>query len=335
LKNMKLADIAAKAKVSVSTVSRVLNNTGRVKESTRTQVLEAVREVHYHPNLLARCLAKGENRCLGVVAPNLHNPFYLEILLALESIARPRGYEVEVANTNYRPSELISSARLMIGRRVAGLALIASGSYPALFLELEESGIPVVVCGTGTPTGKISIIAMNYVNGMHKVVRHLRSLGHGRLAFVCHDMAVAPAMEQKIAFLNATRDFPGLRYIAVADSDDPQGGQQATHQLLASGFRPTAIICENDYVALGVLRAVREQGLRVPEDLSVTGYDNIILSEFAHPPLTTVEVPREEIARRAFEALVNNDGGIPQGGRTFVIEHELVVRKSTGRPGLQ
>jgi DNA-binding LacI/PurR family transcriptional regulator len=332
---MKLADIAAKAKVSVTTVSRVLNDTGRVKESTRTQVLQAAREVHYHPNLLARGLAKGENRCLGVVAPNLHNPFYLEILLALESIARTRGYEVEVANTNYRPSELISSARLMIGRRVAGLALIASGSYPALFLELEESGIPVVVCGTGTPTGNISIIAMNYVNGMHKVVRHLRSLGHGRLAFVCHDMAVAPAMEQKIAFLNATRDFPGLRYIAVADSDDPHGGQQATHQLLASGFGPTAIICENDYMALGVLSSLHERGLRVPEDLSVTGYDNIILSEFAHPPLTTVQVPREEIARRAFEALVTNDGGIPQGGRTFVIDHELVVRKSTGQPGLQ
>ena len=332
---MKLADIAAKAKVSVTTVSRVLSDTGRVKESTRARVLEAVREVHYYPNLLARGLAKSQSRSLGVVAPNLQNPFYLEILLALESIARTREYEVEVANTNYRPSELISAARLMIGRRVAGLALIASGSYPALFLELEENGLPVVVCGTGTPTGNISIIAMDYVNGMHRVMRHLRSLGHGRVAFVCRDTAVAPAMERKIAFLNATRDFPGLRYIALADSDDPKGGQHATHQLLASGFRPTAIVCENDYMALGVLRSLCERGLRVPEDLSVTGYDNIILSEFAHPPLTTVEVPREEIARRAFESIVTNDGGIPQGGRTFVIDHELVVRESTGRPGLQ
>jgi DNA-binding LacI/PurR family transcriptional regulator len=332
---MKLRDIAAKAKVSVATVSRALNDPRLVEERTRARVLKAVREAHYYPNVLARCLAKGENRCLGVVASNLHNPFYQEILLWLESVARIRGYEVEVANTNYRPSELVSSARLMIGRRVAGLALIASGSYPALFLELEESGLPVVVCGTGTATGNISFIAMNYVNGMHKLVRHLRSLGHSRLAFLCHDMAVGPAMERKIAFLNATRDFPGLRYIAVGDSDDPGGGQQATRRLLASGFRPTAIISENDYMALGVLSAVREHGLRVPEDLSVTGYDNVILSEFASPPLTTVEVPRKEIGRMAFEALVPNEGEIRQGGKTFVIDHQLVVRESTGRPGLQ
>jgi LacI family transcriptional regulator len=332
---MKLEDVAAKAKVSVATVSRVLSDRGMAKKSTRTRVLKAVRELNYHPNVLARALAKGENRCLGIVTSNLENPFYLEILLSLESIARMRGYEVAVANTDYQPGKLVSSVRLMIGRRVAGLALIASELDPALFLELEESGLPVVVCGTGTATGNISIIAMNYVNSMHRVVRYLRSLGHCRLAFVCHDMAVGSAMERKMAFLDATRDFPGLTYTAVANSDDPSGGQQATRQLLASGFRPTAIISENDYMALGVLGAVREHGLRVPEDLSITGYDNIILSEFASPPLTTVDVPRKEIGRMVFEALVINEGGILQGGRTFVIDHELVVRESTGPPGLQ
>jgi DNA-binding LacI/PurR family transcriptional regulator len=223
----------------------------------------------------------------------------------------------------------------MIGRRVAGLVLIATESNPALFLELEESGLPVVVCGSGTATDNISIIAINYMNGMHRVVKYLRSLGHCRLAFVCYHMAAGSAMERKMAFLDATREFPDLRYISVADSDDPGGGQQATRRLLASGFRPTAIISQNDYMALGVLRGVREHGLRVPEDLSVTGYDNILLSEFTSPPLTTVEVPRKEIGRMAFEALVTNEGEIRQGGRTFVIDHELVVRESTGRPGLQ
>jgi DNA-binding LacI/PurR family transcriptional regulator len=223
----------------------------------------------------------------------------------------------------------------MIGRRVAGLALIASELDPGLFLELDKSGLPVVVCGTGTATGNISIITMNYANGMHRVVRYLRSLGHCRLAFVCHNMAVGSAMERKIAFLDATRDFSDLRYTALADSDDPGGGQQATRQLLASGFRPTAIISQNDYMALGVLRAVREHGLRVPEDLSITGYDNVILSESASPPLTTVDVPREEIGCMAFEALVANEEGVRQVGRTFVIDHELVVRESTGPPGLQ
>jgi DNA-binding LacI/PurR family transcriptional regulator len=116
----------------------------------------------------------------------------------------------------------------MIGRRVAGLVLIASESNPALFPELEKSGLPVVVCGTGTATDNISIIAINYMNGMHRVVKYLRSLGHCRLAFLCHDMAAGSAMERKMAFLDATREFPDLRYIAVADSDDPGGGPQAT-----------------------------------------------------------------------------------------------------------
>jgi DNA-binding LacI/PurR family transcriptional regulator len=327
---MNVRDIALRAQVSIATVSRVLNDPGLVKERTRTRVLEAMREVHYHPNLLARALVKGENRCLGIVASNLHNPFYLEILSSLKSIARMRGYHIAVANTNHRPSELVSSARSMIGQRVAGLALFASESDPALFLELEESGLPVIVCGMGTARSNISIIAMNYVKGMRRVVRYLRSLGHRRLAFVCHDMAVESAMERKIAFLDATSDFPDLRYTAVADSDDPRGGQQATRQLLASGFRATAIISQNDFMALGVLRAVREHGLRVPEEISVTGYDNITLSEFASPSLTTVEIPRKEIADMTIEALVGDEGGIGRGGRTFVIDHELVVRESTG-----
>jgi DNA-binding LacI/PurR family transcriptional regulator len=148
---MQLRDVAVKAKVSVATVSRVLNESGLVKRSTRTRVLRLVRELNYHQNLLARSLAKGENRCLGVVASNLENPFFLDILVSLESIASMQGYEVAVANTNYQPSKLVSSVRLMIGRRIAGLALIATETNAALLHELEESGLPVVVYGAGPP----------------------------------------------------------------------------------------------------------------------------------------------------------------------------------------
>jgi DNA-binding LacI/PurR family transcriptional regulator len=327
---MRLRDVAVKAKVSVATVSRVLNDSGPVKRSTRTRVLRVARELHYYQNLLARSLAKGENRCLGMVASNLENPFFHDILVSLESIASMRGYEVVVAKTYYQPSELVPSVRLMMGRRVAGLALIAPELNPALLHELEDSGLPVAVCGTGKATDNISIIAINYVNGMHRVVRYLRSLGHRRLARVCRDMAVGSAMERKMAFLDVMRHFPEVEYTVVADGDGPQGGQQATRQLLASGFRPTAIISANDYMALGVLRAVREHGLRVPEELSVTGYDNVTLSEFACPPLTTIDVPRNQIGRMVFEALVADDGESQRGGRMFLIDPELVVRESTG-----
>ncbi len=292
-------------------------------------------ELNYHPNLLARGLAKGENRCLGMVASNLENPFFLDILVSLESIARMRGYEVAVANTNYQPGGLVCSVRLMIGRRIAGLALIASETNTGLFHELEESGLPVVIYGVGMAAGNVSSINTNYLNGMHKVVKYLRSLGHYRLAFVCHHLAVGSAPERKKAFLDVISHFPEVEYTVVADGDSPQGGQQATRQLLASGFRPTAIISANDYMALGVLRALRERRLQVPQELSVTGCDNITLSEFAYPALTTLDVPRKQIGRMVFEALVADEGESQRGGRTFVIDPELVVRDSTGPVRLQ
>lgn len=193
----------------------------------------------------------------------------------------------------------------------------------------------MVVYGVDIVARNVSRINPNYLNGMHKVVKYLRSLCHCRLAFVCHHMAVGSAMERKNAFLEVMRHFPEVEYTVVADCDGPKGGQQATRQLLASGFRPTAIISENDYMALGVLRVVREHRLRVPEELSVTGYDNITLSEFASPALTTLDVPRKQIGRMVFEALVTDDGEIQRGGRTFVIDPELVVRESTGPVRLQ
>jgi LacI family transcriptional regulator len=332
---MNLRDVAVKAKLSVATVSRVLNESGLVKTSTRTRVLRVVRELGYHQNLLAKSLAKGENRCLGMVASNLENPFFLDILVSLESIASMQGYEVAVANTNDQPSKVVSSVRLMIGRRIAGLALIATETNAALFHELEESGLPVVVYGAGTAAGNVSTINTNYLNGMHKVVKYLRSLGHHRLAFVCQHLAVGFALERKKAFLDVIRHFPEVEYTVVADGDGPQGGQQATRQLLASGFRPTAIISASDYIALGVLRALREHRLRVPQELSVTGYDNITLSEFACPALTTLDVQTKQVGRMVFEALVADDGESQRGGRTFVVDPELVVRESTGAVRLQ
>jgi DNA-binding LacI/PurR family transcriptional regulator len=150
------------------------------------------------------------------------------------------------------------------------------------------------------------------------------------LSFVCQPLVVASALEQKKAFLGVTRHFPEVEYTVVANGAGPQGGQKATSQLLASGFRPTAIISANDYIALGVLRALRERRLRVPETVSVTSHNNITFSEFAYPALTTLGVSRKQIGHMVFEALVADDGECQRGGRTFLIDPELVVRESTG-----
>lgn len=328
---MRLEDVARRAKVSIATVSRVVNSVGPVKNSTRARVLKAIQELKYHPNIHARSLAGGKSRTLGMIVSNLENPFFLDIFRTLESDAHRRGYEVLVANTDYRPRQLVSSVHLMMGRRLAGLAVIVSEMEPSLIQELTESNLPIVFYDVGTPARNISNIKVRYEKGMQRVVEYLYSVGHRRMAFVGHHISLEPLLDRKKSFLDTMKRYAGeVEHATVADCDGPVGGQQATRQLLASGFKPTAIICVNDFMALGVVRELREHGLEVPRDVSVTGYDNISLSEYAFPPLTTVNIPREMIGHLAFSALVPEHEDAQVRGREFLIDPELVIRESTG-----
>jgi DNA-binding LacI/PurR family transcriptional regulator len=326
---MKLEDVARRAKVSTATVSRVLNNTDLVKPATRARVLKAVQELNYSPNLHARTLAGGSSRTLGVIVSNLENPFFLDVFRAFERDARNRGYEVMVANTDYRSQRLVSSVRLMVGRRVEGLALIVSEMDTALIDELAASRIPVVCYDVGVPRLNITNIRVNYRTGMQRVVEYLHDLGHRRIGFIGHHTTLAPLSVRKESFLEAVaRHTPRIEFRTIADADGLLGGRQAARQLLDSGFRPTAIICVNDFMALGVLRELRERDLAVPRDVSVTGFDNISLSEFVYPPLTTVQIPRDRIGHLMLERLVPPPGATPD--RDVIIDPEFIVRESTG-----
>src|SRR5216683_4211891 len=183
---MNLEKVARRAKVSTATVSRVLNNASVVKSSTRARVMKAIAELKYHPNLHARNLAGGKSRTIGVIASNMENPFFFDIYKTVESDAHAAGYEVVVANTDYRSEQLVASIRLMIGRRVAGLAAIVSEMEPALIDELNDSGIPVVFYDVGAPRKNITNIRVNYRRGIDKVVDYLHSVGHQRLGFIGH-----------------------------------------------------------------------------------------------------------------------------------------------------
>lgn len=329
---MNLEDVAQRAQVSIATVSRVLNNNGPVKASTRTRVLKAIKELRYHPNLYARTLAGGKSNTLGMIVSNLENPFFLDIFRALESSAHQHGYEVLVANTDYSPRRLTSSVHLMMGRRVAGLAAIVSEMDPSLIKELAESNQRIVFYDVGGPGRNVSNIRVNYEKGIRKTVEYLYMLDHRRMAFVGHHTGLTPLLDRKKSFLDAVKQYSGeVEFATAADRDSPEGGQRAAHSLLHSGFRPTAIVVVNDFMALGVLKELRESGLRVPEDVSVTGYDNIGLSEFACPALTTVNIPRSEIGHRAFEALALPSDEMRSHGYELRISPELVIRETTGR----
>ena len=328
---MNLDEVARRAGVSTATVSRVLNQTSAVRNVTRQRVTRAISELNYHPNLHARSLAKGASRTLGMIASNLQNPFFFDIFRALEADAYSHGYEVVAANTDYDSEHLVRSVRLMIGRRVDGLAVIVSEMDPDLISELAASKLRVVFYDVGTAGRNMSNIRVNYRRGIERVVEYLHNLNHRRLAFVGHHTALGPIGEREKAFVETvSRYAPGTEWRAVATQDGLEGGQQAARDVLGSGFQPTAIICVNDVMAVGVLREVRERGLRVPEDVSVTGFDNIKLSEFSYPSLTTVHIPRDRIGHLAFSMLVPESARGKLPGREIVLDPELVLRDSTG-----
>src|SRR5580700_6629855 len=327
-KNMSLEQVARRAKVSTATVSRVLNNVSLVKNTTRTRVMRAIEELKYHPNLHARSLAGGKSRSVGVIVSNIENPFFLDIYKAVETGAHAKGYEVIMANTDYDSVQLVRSVRLMIGRRVAGLAAIVSEMAPELIDELNGNRIPVVFYDVGSPRENITNIRVNYRRGMEKLTDYLYSLGHRRLGFVGHHAMLGPINERVNVVLESAGRFPDVEVHTAADIDCLEGGRRAARSLLSAHPEVTAVVCVNDFMAVGAMREIRERGLRVPEDISVTGFDNVKLATFCCPALTSVHIPRDQIGQIICDSLIPN--GKIMLEHEILIGPELVLRDSTG-----
>ena len=328
---MTLEEVARRARVSAATVSRVLNNGASVKSSTRARVLRVMQELRYSPNLHAQSLAGGRSRSIGVIVSNIENPFFLDVYKIVEAGAHAAGYEVVMANTDYSSERLVTSIRLMLGRRLAGLAAIVSEMDTAVIQELSGQRIPVVFYDVGTPGRNITNIRVDYRGGMAKLTSYLYGLGHRRVGYIGHHAALGPIHERLQSLRDATARYPGLEVETATDADSLEGGRRAARVLLARSPRATALVCVNDVMAVGALRELRTRGLNVPDDVSVTGFDNVTLAQFALPALTTVHIPREQIGRTVCDCLMRGDVAREQEReQEHVVEPELVVRDSTG-----
>ena len=325
---MNADDVARCARVSPSTVSRVLNNAASVRSATRARVVKAMEALRYGPNLHARSLATGKSRSIGIIVSNIENPFFLDIYRAVERGIRGAGYELILASTDYSSESLVSNVRLMLGSQVAGLAAIVSEMDAALIEELSGSRVPVVFYDLGAPRRNIFNIRVNCRRGMETLISCLYSLGHRRVGFVGHRATLGPVSERSRAALDAVRHDSDFQVATVAGADSLEGGRCAARALLGANPDVTAIVCVNDWMAVGALRELREGGLRVPGDISVTGFDDISMAQFSFPPLTSVHIPRDRIGQIICDRLMNLRA--VQFQREFVIDPELVIRDSTG-----
>lgn len=327
---LRLEDVAWKAKVSVSTVSRVVNGFESVKPSTRKRVMAVLEQLNYRPNLQARELVAGKSNTLGVIVSNLENPFFVEIFHLLEEQAHKAGFEVLVGNTNYQPERLTACIDMFLGRRVAGLAIIVSEQVDPDLKQLAQADIPIASYDAVIPGKQGTGVHFDYGKGMNLLVRHLYELGHRRMAYIGYPLQLGPTEDRRDAFIAATKKL-GIqqRYVASGEHSGYAAGREAARHVLDGEFAPTAILCVNDLFAVGVLRELRNRNIAVPGKISVTGFDNIEIAEFSGPSLTTINIPRERIATTIFRSLTGGEQRADY--RTQVmIDPELIVRESTG-----
>lgn len=336
---MDIREIARRARVSTATVSRTINRVPTVDPQLARRVWKVIEESGYYPNIQARSLVSGRSRIFGLVVSEITNPFFPEIVQVFEEMAVEHGYEILLASTVHDPKRMESSVRRMVERRVDGVAVMTFGMEDLLLDDPKFKDVPLVFVDVGPNRPNVSNIRIDYLHGIREGVQHLVGLGHERVAFVSGPLSLKSAVARRKAFERSAGEF-GLSVDPshmVEGDHTIEGGMAAMTSLLAVGTRPTAVMCSNDMTALGVMHKCYEEGLIIPRDLSVVGFDDIKLAQFVLPPLTTVRMSQARLAQIAFHALLptSESASADEHGTEFVLETSLVIRDSTAAvPGV-
>jgi LacI family transcriptional regulator len=324
-----IKDVAQKAGVSVATVSYVLNDSRKVRPATEQRVLWAAKELGYLPNTAARSLAVGRSTIVGLVVPDIGNPFFPEVTKAFQEEANLSGMEAIVMNTNNDPHRTRSTVERLLALQVQGTAFLTTQVDGPVKEFVTKRGMSAVYFGAGAAGANIANVDIELRQGILEAVNHLAQLGHRKVGFVGGPADGAFARRRKEAFLEAALAI-GLD-TRVVDSDfTVQGGYFSCSKLLA-GFDATAVMAANDLMAIGALHYAYDRQISVPAALSVIGFDDITFAQFTQPALTTVAVPRAEIGRVAFQSLwtLIHDSS---GGSNYEVKTNLVVRQTTAAP---
>lgn len=339
-------DVAARAGVSRALVSLVMRGSPKVSEERRRAVHEAAEELGYAPHAMARSLASRTATVLGVLVADLHNPFFAEVLDGLDAAARQAGYDLIVNTGGRSPARERTAAHSLLSFRPAGLALLGPTLPAAAIAELAGQA-PVVLIGRDTRLSTVDTVNDDGRAGAALAVEHLVALGHQRIAHLDGGSG-SQAAPRRSGYREAMRAAGLPPDVVPGDVTEPGGARAAAALLTRPGPRPTAILAANDMSALGALSTLAEAGLRVPDDISLVGYDNTALAGLRHIGLTTVDQSRAELGRLAAQALLHRitaPGDAPNAGTTdghpvdapagapqrHRLRPSLVIRTSTAR----
>jgi DNA-binding LacI/PurR family transcriptional regulator len=320
--------------VSIATVSRTINHVPTVNADLAERVWKVVHELNYLPNTQARALVSGKSRLLGLIVSEITNPFFPELIQQFEQVAVERDYEILIASTSYERSRMVQCARRMLERKVDGVAIMTFGIEDFLFERFAADNIPVVFIDAAPVRQRSSFLTIDYRAGIYEGVQHLAVLGHRNIGFISGPLRLRSAMSRQATFLECLHSA-GLRphpAWMVEGDHTMDGGRDAMQQILSRPDWPTAIMCSNDMTAIGVQHALFERGLKVPEDFSLVGFDDIHLAQYTIPPLTSIRMSCRDLAIKAVGRLLaqiqDDQGDAPE----TKIRTRLIVRQTTGLP---
>ncbi|SFB05226.1 transcriptional regulator, LacI family [Amycolatopsis marina] len=322
-----MEDVAARAGVSRALVSLVMRGSPKVSDQRRAAVLEAAAELGYQPHVLASSLASRTSTVLGVMVSDLRNAFFAEVVEGLDAAASAAGFHLVLNTGGRRPSRERSALLSLLSFRPAGVVLL-SPVLPAAAIEEAARQCPVVLVSRTSRLPTVDTVNDDAEAGATLAIDHLVGLGHRRIAHFDGDGAATSAARRR--GYRAAMARHGLEPLVIRSEHTDTAGEKAVRELLAAGVPlPTAVFAGNDFNAVGAISAFEEAGLRVPEDVSVVGYDNTSLAALKHVSLTTVDQPRTEMGRLAVEALLERVRGVRAEPVRHLLHPSLVVRATT------
>lgn len=327
-----IKDVARLAGVSTTTVSHVINKTRFVAEDTTKAVLEAVNQLNYSPSAVARSLKVNTTKSIGMIITTNEAPYFAEIVSAVEEYCYNNGYSLFLCNTQNNPEKIKNHFDMLLKKRVDGILVMCSEYREDAFALFKSTDVPMVIMDWGPNEDQSDRIIDHCLEGGYLAARHLIENGHKDIAIIAGYLYKTTAKARYDGFVKAMKEagLP-IRSEWVLENDfQPEGGYESMNYILKQKTLPTAVICGCDMMALGVISAITEKGLQVPQDISVIGYDNIHSSRFFAPPLTTIHQSKIRLGEMALELLLERikNSDIVHTPKVLEFHPELVVRKS-------
>lgn len=334
--NITIKDVAKRANVAPSTVSRVIADSPRISEKTKRKVREAMKELGYHPNFIARSLASQSAQVIGIVMPSsanqaLQNPFFPEVIRGISKAAHEKKYALQMS-TGEKEDEIYEGVIEMLqGRRVDGVILLYSRVNDKLMKYLQQNDFPFVVIGKPHQKAEqITHVDNDNYRAAKEATQYLIELGHERIAFVGGNVSYLVTVDRLLGYEEALKEA-GLPYrteYVMHEEFLKEGGQEAMKELLSLVDPPTALVVADDLMALGVLNTLDEMGLRVPDDISIVSFNNTLLAEISRPPLTSVDIHIFQLGYEAAKNLIEKIANPNEPIKRIIIPHRLIKRFS-------